>query len=159
MPSPIHEQFLASVVQEITHQIQLIASGNSPASEFAKQIISCGSTTYKFPNHKYRRHDPDGSFSHKRAQYPGVVLEVSYSQKSDQVKYLAEDYIYGSNVNIKAVVGLDIEYGHKSCETSGKSATFSVWKPLIMEKEKKLLIRQESKDVVRGCLRSISFLC
>jgi hypothetical protein len=42
---------------------------------------------------------------------------------------LAEDYILGSDGNIRAVVGLDIEY------KQSRKATLSVWLPQSLENE------------------------
>jgi hypothetical protein len=71
---------------------------------------------------EYGRHDPDTSFRYSRTQYPGVVIEVSYSQKRKDLPYLADNYILGSNGNIRVVIRLDVEY-------RGKMATLSIWRP------------------------------
>jgi hypothetical protein len=49
------------------------------------------------------------------------VLEVSYSQDGKDLRKLASDYILGSNGDIKAVIGIDINYG--------KASTVSLWRP------------------------------
>jgi hypothetical protein len=83
--------------------------------------------------------EPDTSFWHDDAVYPGVIIEISYSQKRKTLGRLAEDYLLDSDGSVQVVVGLDIEYGRKgSCKstsrksTSRKStsrkATLSVWR-------------------------------
>jgi hypothetical protein len=57
------------------------------------------------------------------ADYPGIVIETSFSQKRKDLPKLAEDYILGSIGNITVVIGLDIEYW------KAKRATFSMWRP------------------------------
>jgi hypothetical protein len=52
---------------------------------------------------------------------------VSFSQKEKELKDLAEDYILGSDGNIRVVIGLDIEY------KQSKKATISVWRPQYVE--------------------------
>jgi hypothetical protein len=42
-----------------------------------------------------RRHDLDAQFQHSEAQYPGVVIEMSYSQKQRDLSHIADDYILG----------------------------------------------------------------
>ncbi|TVY58864.1 hypothetical protein LSUE1_G009739 [Lachnellula suecica] len=134
MPTATHERFITSVVQETTRQLQTLATADSLTSEFARQLDSCGSTSIHFPD-EYGRHDPDGSFGHTQAQYPGVIFEVSYSQKRRDLGRLADDYILGSDGNIRVVIGLDIEYlaRGKGKEVSGKVATISVWRPRISD--------------------------
>lgn len=125
MPSGIHEIFLHSVVKALEQQISVIASSQSPSADFAQNISYYGSTTIFFDDPDYGKHDPDASFYHSQAQYPGIVLEVSYSQKRKDLARLADEYILGSDGNIPVVVGLDIEY-------SGKEATLSIWRPQFL---------------------------
>ena len=152
MPTATHERFITSVVQEITRQLQNLASADSITSDFARQIDACGSTSISFPD-GYGRHNPDGSFGHKQAHYPGVVFEVSYSQKRRDLGRLADDYILGSDGNIRVVVGLDIEYQDrgKGKGISSKVATLSMWRPKITVDgdEEELSAHQEAVDVVR----------
>jgi len=75
-----------------------------------KNITSYSSATVKFNSNGYRNHDPDVSFGHNDAKYPGFILEVLCSQKRKDLPRLAEDYILGLNGSIRAVVGLDLEY-------------------------------------------------
>ncbi len=159
MPTATHERFITSVVQEIIRQLQALASADSITSDFARQIDVCGSTSICFPD-GYGRHDPDGSFGHELAQYPGVVLEVSYSQKRRDLGRLADDYILGSDGNIRAVVGLDIEYqGKVKSNVSSKVATLSIWRPKITVDGgvEELIAHQEVADVVRGHLVQYRF--
>jgi hypothetical protein len=51
-------------------------------------------------------------------------MEVSYTQKRQDLPLLARDYIIGSRGIIKVVVGIDVEY-------TGKKATLSVWRPQV----------------------------
>jgi hypothetical protein len=41
---------------------------------------------------------------HLRAQYPGIVIEVAYSQKKKRLRRLAEDYLLDSDVIVQVVV-------------------------------------------------------
>jgi hypothetical protein len=72
-----------------------------------------------------------------KAQFPGVVIEVLYSQKRKDLERLADNYILGSDSDIRVVMGLDIEY------KTGKKAT-SVWWPNIITNKagKKELVAQ-----------------
>ena len=125
MPSFTHEIFITRMVEEIQIQLKSI---QGESAEFAKKIESEGSLTIKFAD-DYGKHDPDAQFRHSKAQFPGIVIEVSYAQKRKDLGRLADDYILGSDGQIRVVVGLDIEY------KSGKKATLSVWRPNIIMNE------------------------
>jgi hypothetical protein len=122
MPSVIHEAVIRSVVEGIQRQLGSIAGRKDASAKFAQNIKDCGSPRLTFPDSDYGPHDPDTAFRHLRAKYPGVIIEVSYSWKRKDLPRLADDYILGSDGNIHAVIGLDVEY-------RGKMATLSVWRP------------------------------
>jgi hypothetical protein len=124
MPSPLHEYLAANIVRNISRQLDSIANGTGPAAQFAQGISPTGSFTITFDDPQYGKHEPDASFTHIDAGYPGVVIEVSYSQKRKDLPRLADDYILGSGGSIRAVVGVDIEY-------RGKMATLSIWRPQV----------------------------
>lgn len=125
MLTHVHEALIQRIVPSLNRQMSLIASGESPSAGFARKITSGGSATVKFDDPDYGMHDPDASFYHSEALYPGVIIEVSYSQKRKDLPRLADEYILGSNGSIRVVVGLDVEY-------SGKKATLSVWRPQLL---------------------------
>lgn len=47
-----------------------------------------------------------------------MVVEISYSQDGKNLEKLAQDYILYSNGDIKAVIGIDINYGGKESTVS-----------------------------------------
>jgi hypothetical protein len=122
MPRLLHDQLTASVAEDLKWQLKSIASGVGPAASFAQEIMNTNTTTIEFDSRRYAKHSPDGSFKHIDAQYPGVVMEVSYSQKRKDLQALARDYIRGSEASIQVVIGIDLEY-------TGRKATLTVWRP------------------------------
>jgi hypothetical protein len=124
MPSRLHEQLGGDIVRVILEQLGSIASGVGPAAEFAQSIKYTGSLSITFDDPQYGKHEPDASFTHIDAKYPGVVIEISYSQKRKDLPRLADDYILGSDARIRVVVGVDVDY-------RGKMATLSIWRPQI----------------------------
>jgi hypothetical protein len=124
MPRPIHDRLTASIVTNLQRQLDSIASGVGPAAAFAQEIMNMGTSTIEFDNHPYTTHSPDTSFQHSDAQYPGVVMEVSYSQKRKDLPHLARNYILGSKASIQVIIGVDLEY-------TGRKATLTVWRPQI----------------------------
>ena len=136
MPSFLHERFIVQIVGELQGQLKSIEGASA---EFAKEIISSASASIKFADQEYSKHDPDAQFTHSKARYPGVVIEVSYLQKGKDLGRLSDDYILGYDSGIRVVVGLDIEY------KMTKKATLSVWQPSIVTNEagEKELVTQQ----------------
>ncbi|PBP26977.1 hypothetical protein BUE80_DR002082 [Diplocarpon rosae] len=143
MPTPLHESLIFQVVRDIDSQLISIAHSNSSSAAFAKQVNSLCSATIQFPDSELAKHDPDGQFQCSEACYPGVVIEVSYSQKRKALPYLADDYILDSDANIRVVIGIDVKY------KGSKKSTLSVWRPEIVTNdagEQELIIVQTIAD-------------
>lgn len=98
-----------------------------PLSTWAKDLVAKGSVDIHLDLVTSRpdrsKHCPDAAYAHKRARFPGLVIEASHSQKSKDLPRIADNYILGSNGNIKMVVGLDLAYGKRS-----KLAKASIWR-------------------------------
>lgn len=130
MPSPTHEVFSRSLAKHLQDQLDKIARREDEAGRFASNIISGGTarillqeeTSGRGESSRPRRRQPDEQFLHKDATYPGVVIEVSYSQDGRDLRRLAQDYILYSNGDIKLVIGIDIINEDKEC-------TVSSWRP------------------------------
>lgn len=122
MPTKLHEHFLGSLNGHISEQLRLLSRESGSAADFAKDIRDARSATIKPRDPEYGTHDPDGSFQHLKSPLPTVIIEVAHSQKGRELKTLAEEYILGSDLEIRVVVGVDIEY------RKNKRATFSVWR-------------------------------
>jgi hypothetical protein len=131
MPAPVHDVFSTSVANEIYKQLQLVAERRDRDGTFAAQVVNGGSSRilldigegkeHRASNVALQRH-PDAQFQHREAACPGVVLEVSYSQAGKDLEKLAWEYIQHSNGDIKAVIGIDINYGVNA-------STVSLWRP------------------------------
>jgi hypothetical protein len=126
MPTRVHELFVAKVEDNIWTQLKELGNGLGRTARFAKDLRATRSSDVHFTGSK-SRHDPDTSFGHKGAKFPGVIIEIAYFQR--RFDRLAENYIVDSNANIRVVVGLDIEYGEEP-----RKATLSIWRPKISEK-------------------------
>ena len=150
MPSPVHEFFKTLLAHDIQDQLKHIAERGDEAGKFAARLKDgCSSRIFLQEDisdeglgatgHVVRR-EPDGQFQHPDAAYPGVVLEVSYSQDGKNLKKLAWDYILRSNGDIKAVIGVDINYG--------KESTVSLWRPnYVKEKGEEIEILEVRQDI------------
>jgi hypothetical protein len=128
MPTALHETFCAEVVSEITRQLDTIKNSGCSEAAFVREIKPFASSRIELPENENGMktsilREPDASFGHTEAQYPGVVIEIAYSQKRQAVRDLADDYILCTDGSINVVVCLDIEY------QKSKQATISIWRP------------------------------
>ena len=73
------------------------------------------------------RNDPDMYLIYEGTQYPGVVIEIAYSQSQrhdgKKLHRLVDDYIVESSGNSQTVIGITISYRNT------KRATVSTWCP------------------------------
>ena len=122
MPSPVHDSFAKNVGLEITKQIDQIANkgGDDPYINLAKQIETATTNDIRLGDSKC---SPDWQFRHERARWPGVVIEVGYSQQRKAIEKLAHAYVAESDGGIHVILGLNIEY-----QRPGQEATMSIWR-------------------------------
>ena len=156
MPTGVHEIFIDRVEDAIRRQLRVIRSGSDRAAIFAQKVWPTRSTEINFPVDDappgtQSKHEPDATFWHDDAEYPGVIIEVSYSQKRKMLGRLAEDYLLDSDASVQVVIGLDVEYGKKS----SRKATLSVWRTHVVHTgdEKELRVVQVIADEVCPVLR------
>jgi hypothetical protein len=122
MPTTLHECFIIKVAQDIDAQLKTIGLETGKTGQFARDLTWLGSERiFLLPRPSKR--EPDASFRHVEAKYPGVIIEVSYSQKRKDLPHLADSYLLDSNGSTRVLIGIDIEYrgSHK--------ATVSMWRP------------------------------
>ncbi|KAF2788653.1 hypothetical protein K505DRAFT_255056 [Melanomma pulvis-pyrius CBS 109.77] len=139
MPTEIHERFIDKVEDDIRSQLKTIQNGSGKKAEFAQKVHPARSTHIRLgtSTSSKSKYEPDASFRHKEAQYPGVIVEVAYSQKKSCLGRLAENYILDSDASIRAVVCVHIEYGNKE----SRKATLSVWRPKLLTTDDGLELR------------------
>lgn len=125
MPWTIHEYFSSRIVDVLKDQLRDIRERGGKAGRFASKITSVGSVRIFLKESdedaKTLRRQTDAQFQHPDATYPGVVVEISYSQDGKMCGN-RQDYILFSSGNIKAVIGIDIN-------PLGKESTVSLWRP------------------------------
>lgn len=132
MPTGIHERFIDAVEDDIRSQLKKIRNGSGKKAEFAQKVHPGRSTEIRFNTDALSsksKYEPDASFGHEEAQYPGVIIEVAYSQKKTCLDRLADNYILDSDASIQVVVCIHIEYNNK--ETN--KATISIWRPQLLD--------------------------
>ncbi|KAK8869433.1 telomere-associated recq-like helicase [Apiospora arundinis] len=133
MPSPTHDYFATYFRDEICKELNKIASSRSDeAKPFTQNVISAVGSRVLLAetddeNDSIKR-EPDIQFHYPGARYPGIVVEVLYSQDGKDLRRLAQDYILYSDGDIKLVIGIDL-----NCR--GKPSTVSLWRPRFTESE------------------------
>ncbi|KAI2626586.1 hypothetical protein GGR54DRAFT_477359 [Hypoxylon sp. NC1633] len=164
MTTPIHDFFATSIANDIHGRLQALGKSPDETGQFANRIRSGGSSrlflredevevepvpsSTTVPSSITLKRGPDAQFQHQEAVYPGVVLEVSYSQDGKNLKKLARDYIQYSNGDIKVVIGIDINYG-------SISSTVSIWRPkFVREEGEELDILDVEQEVISEPFRS-----
>ena len=82
MPTGIHELFIDGVEDAIRSQLKAIREGLGPEAHFAQKLRPARSTEVEFPvendpSGKKSKYEPDASFWHDDAEYPGVIIEIA----------------------------------------------------------------------------------
>jgi hypothetical protein len=125
MPSSLHEYLARQIDGDILGQIRgLKRSSDATTAKLAHEIGSLSSARLKFrvPDQNYDKHEPDASFRRRGSKFPGLVIEISWSQRRLNLPRLAREYIRKSDGLIRTVVGIDVGYRNAA------SATLSVWR-------------------------------
>lgn len=160
MPSVVHEVFTARVVDGVAEAISALATRlGGTAGDALRGIKKGGSPTLKLsgpapPSSSSQEsgsqekevlvethRSPDGTFFHESApEWPGVVVEVSYSQQNHKLDRIAESYIVDSFGGIRCVVGLELPYERdprvRSCIMGMDcTAALSIWRPHVEKDE------------------------
>lgn len=153
MPSHLHEVFLARVVEEIQSRLRVFANTAGQSKSFAQKIKHNGSCRLDLQSGNNDgqgiiRRQPDAMWKHSDAHWPGVIIEVSYSQKTKAIPHLADDYILETNASVRVVVGLDIDY-------KTKKGTISMWHPRYVENEQGQLELEAAQTVYNEARRSL----
>lgn len=149
MPTTIHESFGGSIAYEINKQLDTIRNGNGPAAKLAR-LIGCIESASMFLEDGARR-DPDKQFAYLGTKYPGLVIEIAYSQTEKNLLRLADHYIVQSSGRIKMVIGIELDY------KGTKSAKLMIWCPTYGEDAQGTYI--ESKEVLSEvCTLETSFI-
>jgi hypothetical protein len=128
MASTLHDTFISRVAKEIENELRRLAGLHVEAQSFIEDIEHVCGRMY-FPgddddddDNNVGQRVPDARFQHRNATYPGVIIEVSYSQTLKSLVNLAEKYLLRSDGRVRIVVGLKLDY------QKSKQAWFSIWR-------------------------------
>ncbi|KAH0536440.1 hypothetical protein FGG08_006680 [Glutinoglossum americanum] len=135
IPDPIHDLLVDDVADEVKRQIQDIFSQIQPTSALAQFLYGVRSLGHadveREPSNDgkmARGHkSPDISFGHIEATWPGLIIEVAYSQRAEGLRRTARKYAAMTGGNVRMIVGLSIRYPVK--KGGGFLDGIFVWEP------------------------------
>ena len=145
MRSRIHELSVWTISDSIRSQLATIAE--KPSKEDTKRLIGDirpgFSSHVKFSGPKTFR-EPDQQFFMKGSYYPGVVIEIAYSESFEKLRHKAYDFIVRSGGEVQLVIGLVIG--------SNESLKISAWRPEFYRSKNKDAVRMKAivdQDIIR----------
>jgi hypothetical protein len=144
MPSILHDEFIRLVERKTRQSLKDLAK-SSDCDDRMRSAIKKIQPVYGMQHLREEvNRQSDLISANKGAVYPSVVIEVAYSQKKDELKYIAEDYILLTGGDTQIVIPLNLEY-------NGLEASISIWCPerKIVNGEETLRVVQELEDQVR----------
>ncbi|KAK5661292.1 hypothetical protein OQA88_11187 [Cercophora sp. LCS_1] len=147
MAGTTHENVIRRFERTVTRQLDIIEqSDDQVAADFARDVHPGGSPKIESDGGS---HHPDGSFAHKDAGVECVILEVSHSQQRQDLPFLADEYILGSNGRTQVVIGIDLEYRKEK----GKEARVTIWRPRYIEEDGEAVL--EAAETETGIFRAV----
>jgi hypothetical protein len=133
MPSVCHDGMAGRINTSITDWLKDVRDGRSeidgiPCSDartisIAADVEAALGGEVNFPKYSSEYH-PDLSFRFRGPIFPGLVIEVAWSQAESDLQRKARRYIEYSNGDIRTVIGVSLNdiYGGRG------TAIFSVWR-------------------------------
>ncbi|KAF5976826.1 hypothetical protein FBULB1_6780 [Fusarium bulbicola] len=133
MPTTIHECFASSVNSAVFKKLCLLKNGDTATAKFVKDLRPLLSSDIYMDDprqpadldndvDKKKQKSPDLQFAHIKSKYPGVVVEVAYTQQAKKLKKLAVDYIGASEGETKTAIGFNINSNKQSTVSPFRSA-------------------------------------
>ncbi|KAF2425540.1 hypothetical protein EJ08DRAFT_736738 [Tothia fuscella] len=118
----LHGTFASKIGRAIKKQLHNLKKDQVEMRSFIEKIrLQKGAMFFEEGGQKFR-HEPDMSFRHQNALWPGIVIEVAYSQKRKSLVKLANNYILNSDGGIGVFVGIELIYAES------KEAGISTWR-------------------------------
>lgn len=144
MVTPIHEIVTRMISDSIKEQLVTIKkTSNEPTKQLIQKIREVCSASIKLYWSRGTL-QPDSQFRVKGCYYPGVVIEMAYSQSFRSLRAKARNLIVGSDGNIQIVIGLEAE--------NGGAYKISAWRPDFIQSEDGNTVRLGTvieQDIIR----------
>ena len=145
MPSLLHDKFTKELMSIMISQISSFKSEETCVMDPLNRLHEGHSADVALLLHdKTISRAPNASLALFDDNFPILILETAYSQRGEDLKEIAYQYLMGSDGNIRLVIGCNIEY-----ELRSRKATVSLWQPEFMI---------NPTDATRTILKSIQIL-
>lgn len=125
-PGVVHDATNRGIADLIKQELGLVRNLGGTTGRFASQIYDIGSALIEVENLLFRH--PDTQFRYIPAKYPGVVLEISYSQAWKGVEERARKFILDSRGQIAVILNIDFPDQSDTNKPDSNKATLSIWR-------------------------------
>ena len=147
MPSYVHKCLACLLQGSIQRQLdEFRASNIAELALYTDEILNVGSADLCLRNGS--RHAPDSQFATMSSRFPGLILEVDYSQSVKENKKslsrLAEKYILQSSGNFKLVIGVIIDYDSHQKHPLSFKGNISLWQSSIIQDNGRLFLERQT---------------
>lgn len=124
--SVLHEALLGKIHNNILLQVgKLRGSPIKPVAEFAAGIEFNESAKLTIDGGYFQ---PDIQLVHDGAHFPGLIIEIAYSQNGKDLARHAKSYLLGSQGNVHQVIAIEIESPNNDSPKSLLEGRVTVWK-------------------------------
>ena len=103
MPSPLHNTLAGGIGHEISIQLGVFRNSPEPkTAELGRSISPTDDVDIEFHvgAKRFDRRNPDKTYTYAGCNFPGLVIEVAWSQRQLDLAGLAEEYIRRSEGSI-----------------------------------------------------------
>lgn len=147
MPSYVHESLTSLLSASIERQLDKFrASDIAELALYTNDILNGGSADIRLEDGS--RHQPDLQFATELSRFPGLIVEVAYSQSvkdnGKSLSRLAEKYVLQSSGNIKLVIGVTIKYDSHQGHPLSFKGNISLWQSSIVQDSGRLFLERQT---------------
>lgn len=106
MPSGVHSAFVSDVEYKIRNFLEEHASltNESIIAKIARDMKAMGDGEISPPEPKYGGKGPDASFQLRGCDYPGLIIEVAWSQDKSELEEKAKYYLESTEGEVRTVI-------------------------------------------------------
>ncbi|KAI1798548.1 hypothetical protein F4811DRAFT_198162 [Daldinia bambusicola] len=129
MNSKLHEHVSRKIHRRLANWIDELKKGNAnPDGILSKAYYETGSARICFKRTPHGK-SPDESIQFEGCEYPGLLIEISWSQKVKELPKRAKEFITKTKGGVRTVISIDVNdtYEKRRKKMTGE-AKLSVWR-------------------------------
>ena len=143
----MHEILISLVQASIERQLDKFRTSDiAELALYTNNILNGGSTNIRLKDGS--RHQPDLQFVNELSRFPGLIVEVAYSQSvrenGKSLSRLAEKYVLQSSGDIKLVIGVTIKRDPDQKHPLSFKGNISLWKSSIVQDSGRLFLERQT---------------